>query len=173
LAANTNPSPREPDVNAEREERSGFPAALIAGVIVMALVVAGFILLTRIARSHTPSGSDKLPFDSAAQAYAPKIHFLGLQLSQSSNLLNQQFVYVAGTMSNDGDRTVRAMEVTVEFHDSFNQVILRDTQRLVGPATDPLSVGQMRDFQVTIVENLSSEWNHQDPSIRVAGLVLE
>jgi len=163
----------EPDVNAEGEERSGFPAALVAGVIVMALVVAGFILLTRVTRSHAPAGGDKLPFDSASQAYAQHVHFDGLQLSQSSNLLNQQFVYVTGTMSNDGPRTVRAMEVTVEFHDSFNQVILRDTQKLVGPATDPLSAGQMRDFQVTIVENLSSEWNHQDPLIRVTGLVLD
>ena len=163
----------EPDVNAEREERSGFPAALIAGAVVMALVVTGFILLTRVARSHTPSGTEKLLFDGAAQAYAQKIHFGNLELSESSNLLNQQFVYVTGTMSNEGDRGVSAMEVTVEFHDSFNQVILRDTQRLVTPATGPLSAGQVRDFQVTIVENLSSEWNHQDPSIHITGLVLD
>jgi hypothetical protein len=163
----------EPETNADREEKSGFPAAFAAGAVVILLVIAGFILLTRATRSHGPGGTDKLPFDSAAQAYAQRIHFADLQLSQSSNLLNQEFLYVNGTMSNDGDRTVRAIEVTVEFHDPFNQVILRDNQQLILPPAGPLPAGQTRDFQITILEHLPSEWNQQYPSIHVTGLILE
>ena len=80
---------------------------------------------------------------------------------------------MVGTMANDGDRTIRAIEVTVEFHDQFNQVILRDRQRLIGSKAEPLPAGQTRDFQMTIVNHLPSEWNQQYPSIHVTGLVLE
>src|SRR5271154_3035119 len=147
----------EPEANAYSKEKSGFPAAFAAGAVVMLLVLGGFILLTRATRSHGTGGTDKLPFDAASQAYAQRIHFADLRLSQSSNLLNQEFVYVNGTMSNDGDRTIRAIEVTVEFHDPFNQVILRDTPQLILPPAGPLPAGQTRDFQITILQHLPSE----------------
>ena len=54
----------------------------------------------------------KLPFGAAEQAYAAQIHFRICELSQSTNLLNQQFTYVGGTVSNDGPRTIRALEVS-------------------------------------------------------------
>jgi len=33
------------------------------------------------------------------------------------------------TVENGGDRKVKQIEITLEFHDPFNQVVLRDTQR--------------------------------------------
>ena len=45
-------------------------------------------------------------------------------MAQSSNLLNQQFTYVAGTITNDGAQAIRALEATFEFHDQFSQVVL-------------------------------------------------
>jgi hypothetical protein len=94
-------------------------------------------------------------------------------MSRSTNMIKQEFTYVTGTMSNDGDRNIRAMEVTVEFHDAMNQVILRDSQFVIAPQGDaPLNAGLSRDFQVTL-EHVPAEWNQEYPSIRVTGLNLQ
>ena len=76
-------------------------------------------------------------------------------------------------MSNDGDRNIGAMEVTVEFHDAMNQVILRDSQFVIAPHGDPpLNAGFSTPFQVTL-EHVPAEWNREYPSIRVTGLNLQ
>ena len=163
----------EPGDIPEREERSRFPAEFVAGAVIVLLLGAGLLLLIRATRPHGPAAAEKLPFGPVEQAYAQRIHFSGLQLLESSNLLNQPFTYVTGTMSNDGGRTVAGLEVTVEFHDPFNQVILRDSQRVIGATAQPLGGGQSRDFQVTLLEKVPSEWNQQYPSIRITGLILQ
>jgi hypothetical protein len=164
----------EPEISSEREEKSRLPVAFAAGVGVVLILAAGLVLLTRITQSHgRGTAADKLPFGSAEQSYAPQIHFEGGQMSQATNLLNQEFTYVAGTITNNGPRNLGGVDVVFEFHDPFNQVILRDTQRLIDPKAEPLAVGHSRDFQITLGEHIPSDWNQQYPSIRVAGLILE
>jgi hypothetical protein len=67
---------------------------------------------------------------------------------------------------------MRALEVTIEFRDALNQVILRETETLIASGAEPLQAGQRRDFQVTL-EHLATGWNQQYPSIRPTGLILE
>jgi hypothetical protein len=163
----------EPEINADRETRSRFPAAFVVGAVVVLILFAGLLLLTHSTKPHRTAAPERLPFDAEAQSYAANIHFQDTDLSHASNLLNQEFVYVTGKVSNDGTRAVRGLEITIDFHDQFNQVILRETQRVVDLTGALLGPGQPRDFQVTIERKLPSEWNQQYPSIRVTGLVLQ
>lgn len=139
----------------------------------MLILAAGLVLLSRATRSHQLGADQKLPFGPTEQAYAPQIHFQSGEMSQSSNLLNQEFTYVAGTVTNGGNRNVRALNVNFEFHDPFKQVVLRDAQILVDPAGQSLGPGQSRAFQVTLGAHLPSEWNREYPLIRITGLILE
>ena len=156
---------------AEREEKSRFPAAFAAGAGVVLLLLGGLWLLTRTAHPVRPD-RQKLPFGVAEQAYAGQIHFQDGEMSHATNFLNQEFIYVEGSMSNDGARKVRGLEVTFEFRDALEQVILRDTQRLIEPGSEGLANGKQRDFRATF-ENIPSAWTQQYPSIHVSGLVLE
>jgi hypothetical protein len=156
----------------EAEEKRGFPVAFVAGAVIVLLVALGLVLLTRATQPHGPQAVQQLPFGSQEQAYAGHIHFQDIQMAQSSNLLNQQFTYVAGTITNDGAQAIRALEATFEFHDQFSQVVLRETQRLIGTGAQPLAAGQHFDFQITL-DHIPSDWNRQYPSIRVTGLVLQ
>jgi hypothetical protein len=162
----------EPGETSYREEKRQFPIAFAAGAVIVLLIFGGFLILTRVMRPHDSGTVVKLPFGAAEQAYAQNIHFLDIQLAHAANFLNQDFTYVAGTIFNDGPRKIRAMEVTVEFHDPFHQVILRDTNRLIAPGGVGLDAGQRSPFQVQM-EHLPAEWNRQNPSIRVTGLILE
>jgi len=137
------------------------------------LAIAGFVLLGRGTGGAKGGGeAAQLPFGAAEQAYAAQIRFSSLQLSQATNMLHQQFTYVVGSVTNAGTRPVRALEVTVEFHDLIQQVVLRDTVRVFPPAAGPLAPGQERAFQMTF-EAVPSSWNQQPPSIRVSGLDLQ
>jgi hypothetical protein len=157
----------------DRKEKNGFPVAFAAGACVVLVLAAGLVLLTRsTTQTRRTAAIERLPFGPQEQAYAQHIQFQDIQMAQSSNLLNQEFIYVAGTISNDGDRGVRALEATFEFHDQFNQVILRETQRLITRNAQPLAAREHRDFQFTL-EHIPSGWNRQYPSIRVTGLVLQ
>jgi hypothetical protein len=163
----------EPGESSYTAERRRFPAAFLAGVVVMALLFGGFYLLTRIFGMPGPAVAEKLPFGPAEQAYSERIHFNDLHLSRSTNMLKQEFTYVNGMMSNDGVQSIRAMEVTVEFRNALNQVILRDSQLVIGPKHgSPLDAGLSRPFDVTL-EHVPAEWNQEYPSIRVTGLVLQ
>ena len=162
----------EPTETIEREEGSRFPAAFAAGAIVVALLFGGLLLVVHWTQPRGPAAVQHFPFGAAEQAYAEHIHFTNLQMAKATNFLNQEFTYVAGTISNDGAQTLRGLEVVLEFHDPFNQVILRENEQLIGAGARPLDGGQQRNFQVTL-DHVPAEWNQQYPLFRVTGLILE
>lgn len=157
----------------EPEDKKRFWISLAAGAGIVLILVAAIFLFTRQTGAPGAGAVEHLPFGAEEQAYAAHIHFLGLQMSRAANFLNQEITYVTGQVSNDGVRTIREVEVTLEFHDPFNQVVLRETRALLGaPRARPLEGGQRRDFQVSL-EHVPDTWNHQYPSIQVTGLKLE
>ncbi len=162
-----------PETGQERSSSRGFPAAFAIGAVIVLLLFAGLLLLTRSTEPHKAAAAAALPFGAEEQNYAANIHFQDVDFSQASNLLNQEFTYATGKISNDGTRAVRALELTLEFHDQFNQVILREKQRPVDLTGPPLPPGQARDYQNTVEQHSPSMWNQQYPSIRVSGLVLQ
>jgi len=113
-----------------------------------------------------------LPMGPSEQAYASQIHFLEPKMSRAANFLNQEVTFIFGTMENGGNRRIKQIEITLEFHDPFNQVVLRDKQRLFSQYDAPLAAGQRRDFQVGY-EHISAQWNNVYPTIRITGLDLD
>jgi hypothetical protein len=159
----------------DRREGSGFPVAFIAGLVVVAIVGACVVLLSRHSSTQqaaAAAAAAKLPFGPDEQAYASNIQFSGIGLARATNLLRQEFTYVGGTITNNGGRSIRGLVVVIEFHDPFNQVVLRDTQQLIGMKSTPLGPGQHRDFEVTL-ERVPAQWNQREPTFRVTGLVLQ
>ena len=127
--------------NIDPKERQAFPVAFAAGAVIVLILAGGAVLLSRTIRTNTPA-QVSLPFGAGESAYAPKIQFQDIQLARSTNMLNQEFTYVGGTLSNGGDRTVAGLEATFEFHDQFNQVVLRETRQLIVPAAPASGCGR-------------------------------
>jgi hypothetical protein len=158
--------------NLNYEEKNRFPVALLAGIVVVLILCGGLALVMRKSQPTGIAAATTLPFGPQEQAYAPRIQFQGIQMAHSTNFLNQEFTFVAGTIVNQGDKAIAGLQVTIEFHDQFNQTILRDSEILLQPTAPSILGGQQRDFQV-ILERIPSDWNRQYPSIHVAGLVLQ
>jgi hypothetical protein len=163
----------EPEEHIQNEEPSRFPAAFVAGLVVIAIIAGIIVAVSHFVKTPQQAVAAPLPFSATEQTYAPQIHFQDLQLSQSDNLINQHFTYIAGIVSNDGPRPVAAIEVLVEFHDQFKQVVLKDTLRPIRRSDAPLNVGEKREFNLAIDQGLPSTWDQQYPSIRITGLVLQ
>lgn len=161
----------EPIGDKMREGKSGFPTAFVLGLGVVLLLAAGLLLVTHSARRTPPGRASHLPFGPAEQAYAANVRIENMALSESSNLLNQKFTYVSGALVNAGPRTLAALEITIEFFDPFNQLILRETHRVVTREGQPLAPGQSRTFQITF-EHIPVQWNQQNPDVHVTGMVL-
>jgi hypothetical protein len=137
----------------------------------MLLVVGGVYLA--VTRFQTPIPAEQhLTLSEADRGVAEKIRFGNFHLSRATNMLGHVLTYVAGSVTNESARMVKDIEVRVEFRDTLNQVVLRESIRLWGKNPAPLAAGATRDFQLTF-EHVPADWNLRPPDIRVTGLLLE
>jgi hypothetical protein len=154
------------------DEKSRAPMVLLVGVAA-ALVLIGVIYIAgRLTPAPAKVVEQPLPMGSTEEAYVQNIQFLEPKVARAANFLNQEVTFVFGTVLNNGPQGIRQIEVTLEFHDVFNQVVLRDKQRLFGPTAVPLAPNQRRDFQLGY-ETLPIQWNQAYPTIRITGLQLQ
>lgn len=155
------------------ERGSGFPAAFAAG-IVFCLIVAGIIVLMSRHSSAPQRAAQtvKFPFGPTEQAYARNLQFTNIKLARAENFIGEQFTYVQFTVTNTGKQTVQELSVEVDFYDPFKQVVLKDTEQLVGPNGLPLRPTEQRGLQITL-GSIPPQWNQEAPVFHVTGLVLK
>jgi hypothetical protein len=153
-------------------ERSRLPVAFIAGLVIVTLLIGAAMLISKYSTPSEGIETKPLAMGLTEQTYAPQIHFLDPKMSRAANFLNQEVTFVFGTLDNTGKRRIKQIEITLEFHDPFGQVVLRDKQRLLTKYDAPIGAGQQHDFQVPY-EHVSAEWNNGYPTIKVTGLDLD
>ena len=157
-------------------------------LVLLVASIAGLLLLGGILwlgnpfqQPVAPSPSQPLPpMDAETEAFAKAIGLDKLELSRWQNFLGQSVTYLDGRLTNGGARTIRALELTIEFQDPYGQVVLRETFRPIGggrpspadPRSAPLKPGESRSFRAAF-EHLPPDWNNALPQIRVSGLLLE
>jgi hypothetical protein len=150
------------------------PLSILAAVLVLAFLVTGIVLFLREPESRPPSPvSANLPAKMTAEeaAYAKTIRIENIALSRAENFLHQEVTILDADAVNTGARAAEALSVTVEFADSLNQVVLRETRSALGTPPTPLAAAQSRHFQISF-DRVPASWNMQQPSVRVSYLRL-
>jgi len=154
-----------------REMRSGASRQILLSVIViLAGVGVYFILFRSPQRPASPAGS-RLAFGPQEQGYAPSLHLGNFAMKQAENFLNQEVKIVEGDVLNAGDRTVLALDATIEFRDGLDQVALRETRPLLPASTEGLKPGQVAHFEISF-DHVPRSWNYQMPRLAVSGMKL-
>jgi hypothetical protein len=143
------------------EERPTTIYILIAAAAIVAVV--GMLIFVTRPRSETPSAS-VLAADE--KAYLPQIVISDARMSAAENFLGHTVIYLDGQVTNRGNRTVRQIEIQMEFVDILNQVVLRDDAFPLKPQMAPLKPGETRAFQVSF-DHMPAEWNQAAPTITV------
>ena len=155
------------------ESQSRTPVVLgVGGLAVVLLIAIVYVVWHFTPAPAAQPAAKALPMGAAEQAYAQMIHFSEPKMGRAENFLNQEETFIFGTVSNDGERAVKQIEVTLEFRDPFNQVVLRDTQRLFPDNASPLAPNDHSDFQLNY-ETLPATWGQSYPTIHITGLQLQ
>ncbi len=154
-----------------QETKRGIPVVLITGLVALLIVIGLVYSLGRYAPAPVKAPETPLAMGPAEQEYASHIEFLAPQVARATNFLNQEVTFVFGTVKNNGPRPIKQIEVQLEFHDLFQQVVLRDKERLFSPDAIPLDSYRTRDFQITY-ETLPAQWNQAYPTLKITGLAL-
>lgn len=156
----------------QKETGHQFGFALLAGLIIVLIIAGGAYFWIEKTSDKPAVAAAPLPFGADEQAYAPQIGFGSFELSRTTNFLNQQVTIVAGVVSNNGPRTILEMEVSMEFHDLSQNVILREKQRMFGSRERPLQSLDKRAFQLNF-ETIPDGWNQVPPTFTITGLRLQ
>jgi hypothetical protein len=154
--------------NPQPPERSRFSFALTLAAAAVVIVVAGLYFLPG-RQSPSRGTAPEAHFGSAEQAYAPKLQIENVALSRAENFLHQEVTTLSGELVNTGDRSLRAVELTIEFSDDLHQVVLRETRSVLAPGAASFAPAERRSFEVSF-EHIPSPWNMQQPVIRVTCL---
>jgi hypothetical protein len=162
------------DTQNAREARKQFPLALLGGVGIVATIAVILIFVSKSSHVATPTQARPLAFGPQEQAYAPNIHYTNIQLAKSENFLNQQFMYINGTVANAGNQAVKQLAMTVDFYDDIDNkhLTMHDAETVIGPDDPPLPPHEQRKFSVTI-DGYPQNWNQQMPIFHTSGLVLQ
>ncbi len=163
----------QPQIEVRDEPQPGrgpFSFALLVAAAAVIIVLAGFYLWP--GRQSPSRGAQEVhpPFGSEERAYASKIMIENLALSRAENFLHQEVTILAGELVNSGERTLREIEVTVEFYDEMNQIALRESRLAINSFSPPLGPAERRSFDISF-EHIPRSWNMRQPAVRVTGLL--
>lgn len=138
------------------------------------LVVSALLLLGSAVGCGDSSGPSADPERAAREeAYRDQVTLSGLGLAKGENFLGDEIFYVEGSLTNDGEGTVRRVELTFLFKDTLDQVVLREARTaLEYRGKRGVAPQQVAEFQVAF-ENLPRDWNYVVPEVQVSGIGLQ
>ncbi|MGB9236653.1 MAG: DUF2393 family protein [Terriglobales bacterium] len=164
----------QPNATPSAEAAESNLRPILIGLIIVAVVVG---ILALIFRSQ-----QKAPAEPPA--YAAKLQFSDLKTSAAQNFVGATVSYLDGTITNAGGQTVIHAVVEVTFKDDMGQMAQREelpihVLRTGGPYDEtvdlnlsPLLPGQNKAFRLTF-ENISAQWNHAYPDLKVTQVVVK
>ena len=138
------------------------------------MVVLAPVLLWAAAGCGDSSRPQSDPESAAREeAYRSRVTLSKLGLAKGENFLGDEIIYVEGSLTNDGEGTIRRVELTFLFKDSLDQVVLKETRTaLEYRGKRGIAPQQAAEFQVAF-ENLPRDWNYVVPEIQVSGIGLQ
>ncbi len=145
-------------------QRGGPSKALIASILGLLVVGGGaFWYLERLAKQPAPAGP---ALSAEAREYVRYLKLSGVEMKATESYMKQTVVEITGLIANNGNRSVRAVELNCVFYDHYSQVVLRQRVAIVRPNTG-LQPGELRKFRLPF-DNLPESWNHGMPQLVIA-----
>jgi hypothetical protein len=155
-----------------REEPEGRNwTAIILGAALVVAIIAAFILVGRLSsRNADPS-----------DPYLNKLQLTSTHMSTAHNFAGGSVTYIEGTVTNTGDRKIKAARVLVTFRNALDEITQKETLPVTVLMPNsayadygtldraPLAPGQSRPFRVTL-EYVTRDWDGQIPQLKVVSV---
>jgi hypothetical protein len=150
------------------------PLTIGIGIVVAAAILVSLWFLFEPLQSQKGNIVQQtitLNMAPAEQEYAKKIEVGNIALSRAENFLHQEVTTLNGEVYNSGVEPVLGLSITTEFSDDMNQVVLRETRKVLGNPEVALAPGERRAFEIAF-EHVPNSWNMRTPALRVSSLQL-
>ena len=152
---------------------------LIICALVLAALMGGIVLYVRY---NPPEPRSPLAVNVAGvlragdtnfEYYKTKIRIEGVKASLGINYNNARVAMLAGTILNDGDRKIEALELHVTLYDTWGKLSKERTVFAVRPDgkfnQKPMNPLERRAFNIS-VEGMEYYWDPKEVSIEITGL---
>jgi hypothetical protein len=147
---------------------------VVLGVVVVLVIAASLWLLFK-SPPPPPQGTLELgvtPRMSASEKdYARNLRVENIAMSRAENFLHQEVTILNAEVVNRGPQAIAVLELSVEFSDEMNQVVLREARGILGTPPAALAPGERRSFEISF-DHVPPSWNMQLPAVRVTSLRL-
>ncbi|MGH9779322.1 MAG: hypothetical protein ACRD5I_13010 [Candidatus Acidiferrales bacterium] len=161
------------------ESSSSWGVPVLVSLVLAAVVAGAGYWWVKSAPIDARPPESLPPLDAEAEAYIAQIEIGEVKGAEAKNMLGQTVIYVDAPIHNRGDRTIRGLELTLEFLDFNQQPVLTQKGRAIGdpraplgsPRRTPLGPGQSMVARFAFDEP-PRNWNRRVPRVRVSGLLL-
>jgi hypothetical protein len=129
----------------------------ISAAIAVLLAGVAWLMHARLTRPAV-----RPPLSAEARDYLAQIEVTDARMSAAETPLGTTETYLDAHVVNRGPRTVRQLDLQLEFEDMMKQVVLQQVSRPVTENTAPLKPGETRNLHITF-DHMPAEWNQAPP----------
>lgn len=104
-------------------------------------------------------------------AYLQNIRVTPGRVEAAQNFLNNTVTTIHGAVTNNGQRTVRKLDINLTFSDIEGKPIEQKTATPIGNDDPPLKPGETRQFQLSF-DQVPDMWNQASPRMAPAKVIL-
>ena len=152
---------------------------LIISAIALVVILGGIALYVRY-NPHTPRSPSAIDVpgmlragDTNFEYYKTKIHIQDVKASLGINYNAARIAMIAGTILNDGDRKVEAIEIHVTLFDVWGRLSKERSVYVVRPDgkfnQKPMDPLERRAFNISL-EGMEYYWDPKEISLEIIGL---
>jgi hypothetical protein len=166
----------EPRQNSEEPEKvAGLTRVTLAFAVVVLLAIGASLWFLFKSPPAPKPGTVQVVvtprMGDVEQEYAKNLRVENIALSRAENFLHQEVTILNADIVNGGAQAIVALQLTVEFSDDMNQVVLREARNVLGKPPVALAPGERRSFEISF-DHVPASWNMQQPTVHVATLQL-
>ena len=158
----------------QRQPAGHLRVTLVLAAIVVFVIAASLWFLFKPTPAPQP-GTVQLVvtprMSDSEKDYAKNLRVENIAMSRAENFLHQEVTVLNAEVVNAGPQAIADLELSVEFSDEMNQVVLREARGVLGTPPAALVAGERRSFEISF-DHVPPSWNMQLPAVSVTSLQL-
>ncbi|HEY1468237.1 MAG TPA: hypothetical protein VGF61_04290 [Candidatus Acidoferrum sp.] len=165
----------DPIHNTEEQHKPGshLRVTLVLAAVVVLVIAASlwFLFKSPSPQQNTLQLVVTPRMTDSEKDYAKNLRVENIAMSRAENFLHQEVTVLNAEVVNAGPQAIAALELSVEFTDQMNQIVLREARSILGAPPAALAPGERRAFEISF-DHVPTSWNMQSPAVRVTSLQL-
>ncbi len=142
----------------------------VAWIVIAVILAAGGAVFLSLERRSASEPEPARPATADAKAYVQYLRLRDVEMQAHESYLRQSVTEIVGKIANNGNRSLKRVEINCVFYDAYGQVVLRERVPLVGEKTRGLAPGEIKNFRLAF-DNIPESWNQAMPQLVIAEIV--